>query len=149
VSPRGSFASLDRRLLGLAVAASDTAEFPIVPPERSLVKANIVWRHSGQVITSIRHIGSIGVASQWNACHVLAHQFAGRDTHCVVQEVFVKGSYDQWQSQRPLERTDWEGQPWTIVAYLPPGIYQARLFTSAGLLKADIFQLKGYCCVTC
>ena len=56
---------------------------------------------------------------------------------CAVQEVFVKGSYDQWQSQRPLERTDWEGQPWSIVAYLPPGIYQARLFTSARLLKAD------------
>ena len=52
VSPHGSFASLDRRLLGLAVAASDTAEFPIVPPERILVKATIVWRHSGQVITS-------------------------------------------------------------------------------------------------
>ena len=49
VSPRGSFASLDRRLLGLGVAGKDTAEFPVVPPERSLVKATIVWRHSGQV----------------------------------------------------------------------------------------------------
>ena len=47
VSPRSSFASLDRRLSGLAI--SDAAEFPVVPPERSLVKATIVWRHSGQV----------------------------------------------------------------------------------------------------
>ena len=135
VSPRGSFASLDRRLLGLAVAVGDTAEFPILPPERSLVKATIIWRHSGQVIT-----GTAGMTSRFvvtfNICHVQCVS-ESRLTCRAVQEVFVKGSYDQWQSQRPLERTDWEGQPWSIVAYLPPGIYQAGP-SSAKLPTANV-----------
>ena len=47
VSPRGSCASLDRRLSGLSI--KDVTEFPIVPPERGLVKATLCWQHAGQV----------------------------------------------------------------------------------------------------
>lgn len=47
MSPRGSSASLDRRLSGLAIA--DVTEFPVVPPERGLVKATLCWQHAGQV----------------------------------------------------------------------------------------------------
>lgn len=47
MSPRGSCASLDRRLSVLAIG--EVTEFPVVPPERGLVKATLCWQHAGQV----------------------------------------------------------------------------------------------------
>ena len=46
ISPQGSSASLNRGLSRLALG--DVTEFPIVPPERGLVKATLEWRHVGQ-----------------------------------------------------------------------------------------------------
>ena len=52
VSPRGSSASLNRRLSGLSIG--NVTEFPVVPPERGLVKAILCWQHAGQVQTLAR-----------------------------------------------------------------------------------------------
>ena len=55
VSPRGFCASLNRRLFGLSIG--DVTEFPVVPPERGLVKATLCWQHTGQVQTLARKEG--------------------------------------------------------------------------------------------